>query len=84
MGIYKDSNSIKWAKIADNFQRLASVEILIYDADFVEGYDIYQYIFGIQLCSTLAKCWKLSKKDSTLAKCWKLSKKIYFRLFLHI
>ena len=46
--------------ISDNFQHLASIEqtrvqkyILIYDVDFVKGYNIYQYIFGIQLCSIL-------------------------------
>ena len=33
-----------------------------YDVDVVKGYNIYQYIFfGIQLCSIIAKCWKLSK-----------------------
>ena len=34
--------------------------ILIYNVVFVKGYNIYQYLFGIQLCSMLAKCGKLS------------------------
>ena len=33
--------------------------ILIYDVDFVKGYDIFQYHSGFQLCSMLDKSWKL-------------------------
>ena len=32
----------------------------MYDVDFVKGYNIFQYLFGIQLSSMLAKSWKLS------------------------
>ena len=34
---------------------------IICDVDFIKGYNIYQYLFGIHLCSVQAKCWKLSK-----------------------
>ena len=61
--------------ISDNFQHVSSIEhiveyqrdidIIKCDVDFVNGYmsNIYQYRFGIQVCSTLAKSWKLSKKQ---------------------
>ena len=48
------------------------IKILMYVADFVKGYNIYQYLFGIQLYSVLAKCWKLSK----------MQKMTYFHSFL--
>ena len=48
-------------------------KILIGDIDFVKGYNMYQYLFDIQLCSILlAKCWKLST----------IKKMTYFHLFL--
>ena len=36
--------------------------IFIYDVDFVKPWAItYNFVFGIQMCSILVKCWKLSK-----------------------
>ena len=40
---------------------LNTKKILIYDVHFIKDYNIYRNLFAIQLCSILAKCWKLSK-----------------------
>ena len=48
--------------------------ILIYDVDFVKGYKHISVYFGIQLCSVLANCWKVSK-------CTELH--IFARLFIY-
>ena len=48
--------------------------IYMYDVDVVKGYNIYQYLFGIQLFCILAKCWKLSK----------MQKITYFHSFLQV
>ena len=50
----------------DDFRHLATIEHKripkrYYDVAFAKGNNIYQYLFGIQLCSILVKCWKLSK-----------------------
>ena len=74
----------KWVKICyfSHFWRLPTLDyyraqantkkILIYDVDFIKGYNIYQYRFGIHLCFIQAKCWKLSK----------MQKMTYFYTFL--
>ena len=67
--------------ILDDFQHLATIEhkripkrywyMMVY---VVKGYNICQYLFGIQLCSKLPKCWKLSK----------MQKITYLHLFLQV
>ena len=46
--------------ISGEFQHLANIEhiqkMLIYDIDLKTSYDIFHYLFGIRLCSMVAKC----------------------------
>ena len=53
--------------IFDNFQHLVSIaqlntkKILIYVIALDKIYILYRYLFGIRMCSILAKCWKSSE-----------------------
>ena len=55
--------------ISDSFQNLASIvhnwipKLMIYVIALDQIYiiHVYQYRFGIRMCSILAKCWKTSK-----------------------
>ena len=62
--------------ISDDFQHLTSIEHIRMWKRYwdVGGYNTYQYIFDIQLCSVLAKCWKFSK----------MQKMTWFRSFIQI
>ena len=46
----------------------------MYDVDLMTGYNTLHYLFGIPLCSMVAKCFKLSK----------MQKIHYFLAFLHV
>ena len=64
----------------DNFQHLATIEhnwiqkwlmilIYMYGIALDEIYFIYQYPFGIRMCSMLAKCWTLSEVANIVYFC---------------
>ena len=54
---------VEWRFIRTQIESIFAIsntkKILIYDVDFVRGFNNCQYDFGIQLCSILAMCWKL-------------------------
>ena len=52
----------------DNFQHFTSIEhsripkkVLTYVIALDKIYILYQYLYGIRMCSILAKCWKSSE-----------------------